>query len=56
MFSSRKVWVEDPDGNAWEVFVVKADAQTMGRGSQPVGQAACCAPNVAQSGHGDCCG
>ncbi len=25
-----KVWVEDPDGNAWEVFVVKADAAVMG--------------------------
>src|SRR5947209_8138142 len=24
-----KVWVEDPDGNAWEVFVVKGDAPTM---------------------------
>ena len=24
-----KVWIEDPDGNAWEVFVVKADAPTM---------------------------
>jgi hypothetical protein len=22
-----KVWVEDPDGNSWEVFVVKADAR-----------------------------
>ena len=24
-----KVWVQDPDGNAWEVFVVKADADQM---------------------------
>ena len=24
-----KVWIEDPDGNSWEVFVVKADAATM---------------------------
>ena len=23
-----KVWVEDPDGNMWEVFVVKGDSQT----------------------------
>jgi catechol 2,3-dioxygenase-like lactoylglutathione lyase family enzyme len=22
-----KVWVEDPDGNSWEVFVVKGDAE-----------------------------
>jgi catechol 2,3-dioxygenase-like lactoylglutathione lyase family enzyme len=34
-----KVWIEDPDGNSWEVFVVKSDA--------PVIQAeasSCCAP------------
>jgi len=24
-----KVWIEDPDGNSWEVFVVKADAAVM---------------------------
>jgi catechol 2,3-dioxygenase-like lactoylglutathione lyase family enzyme len=24
-----KVWVEDPDGNSWEVFVVKGDAPVM---------------------------
>ncbi len=34
-----KVWVEDPDGNSWEVFVVKADAPVMkAEGS------GCCAP------------
>src|SRR5260370_7730123 len=26
-----KVWVEDPDGNSWEVFVVKADADVIQR-------------------------
>jgi catechol 2,3-dioxygenase-like lactoylglutathione lyase family enzyme len=37
-----KVWVEDPDGNAWEVFVVKGDAQVMStKGS------ACCTPSGA---------
>jgi len=24
-----KVWVQDPDGNEWEVFVVKGDSETM---------------------------
>jgi catechol 2,3-dioxygenase-like lactoylglutathione lyase family enzyme len=24
-----KVWIEDPDGNSWEVFVVKGDAAVM---------------------------
>ena len=34
-----KVWVEDPDGNAWEVFVVKGDTAVMSaKGS------ACCSP------------
>lgn len=43
-----KVWVEDPDGNQWEVFVVKGDADVMQ--PMPAAQAtsaACCAP--------DCC-
>ena len=34
-----KVWVEDPDGNSWEVFVVKADAPVMRDA-----ESACCAP------------
>lgn len=34
-----KVWVTDPDGNAWEVFVVKADAPVM-RETKSV----CCVP------------
>jgi catechol 2,3-dioxygenase-like lactoylglutathione lyase family enzyme len=37
-----KVWVEDPDGNSWEVFVVKADAQSM-RVPEASADAACCA-------------
>ena len=37
-----KVWVEDPDGNAWEVFVVKGDAPVM---STSAGN--CCAPTTA---------
>lgn len=36
-----KVWVEDPDGNSWEVFVVKADAQVM-----KADASTCCAPMV----------
>jgi catechol 2,3-dioxygenase-like lactoylglutathione lyase family enzyme len=31
-----KVWVEDPDGNAWEVFVVKADV------APPKAKSGCC--------------
>lgn len=34
-----KVWIEDPDGNAWEVFVVKQDAPVMMSSAS-----ACCAP------------
>lgn len=40
-----KVWIEDPDGNAWEVFVVKADTDVMQSTPQPVATASsCCAP------------
>ena len=60
-----KVWVEDPDGNAWEVFVVKAEAATMGTGGEALGgaKAPCCVPNMAKAesagkatSGGGCCG
>ena len=42
-----KVWIEDPDGNSWEVFVVKADAPVMGEMPKMGDQsAACCVPVV----------
>jgi catechol 2,3-dioxygenase-like lactoylglutathione lyase family enzyme len=37
-----KVWVEDPDGNTWEIFVVKGDAATM-HDDVTTKAAACCA-------------
>jgi len=37
-----KVWVEDPDGNMWEVFVVKGDSPTMREGEHT----ACCTPST----------
>jgi catechol 2,3-dioxygenase-like lactoylglutathione lyase family enzyme len=39
-----KVWVEDPDGNLWEVFVVKGDAEVM-HDDPAKTSAACCAPS-----------
>jgi len=36
-----KVWIEDPDGNAWEVFVVKGEATAM---DGKKGEARCCVP------------
>jgi catechol 2,3-dioxygenase-like lactoylglutathione lyase family enzyme len=49
-----KVWIEDPDGNSWEVFVVKGEAPVMkAEGSS------CCAPiglsRKAESTAGGCC-
>ena len=42
-----KVWVEDPDGNAWEVFVVKSDSDEMGAGLPEIGKSgACCVPEI----------
>jgi catechol 2,3-dioxygenase-like lactoylglutathione lyase family enzyme len=38
-----KVWVEDPDGNAWEVFVVKGDAAVMDKQARAGG---CCTPSA----------
>lgn len=54
-----KVWIEDPDGNAWEVFVVKGDADVM---LEPTPKnAGCCVPKVEQTAPtekagGGCCG
>ncbi len=53
-----KVWVEDPDGNAWEVFVVKGDVPVLEREASPAG---CCVPGVVGLGakpkaSGGCCG
>jgi catechol 2,3-dioxygenase-like lactoylglutathione lyase family enzyme len=52
-----KVWVEDPDGNSWEVFVVKAEVPVM---QEPMSESGCCVPKV-QDGpttkaSGGCCG
>jgi catechol 2,3-dioxygenase-like lactoylglutathione lyase family enzyme len=52
-----KVWVEDPDGNSWEVFVVKAEAATV---EKQISTTGCCVPKVAASdatkAGGGCCG
>jgi len=48
-----KVWVDDPDGNSWEVFVVKADAPVMRDAPST-----CCAPTGAaktQTSTSGCC-
>jgi catechol 2,3-dioxygenase-like lactoylglutathione lyase family enzyme len=52
-----KVWVEDPDGNSWEVFVVKADVAVM---ETPISKSGCCVPKVQDGAttkaSGGCCG
>ena len=53
-----KIWIEDPDGNAWEVFVVKGEAAAMEK--QP-SKAGCCVPGIEQAATGEkagggCCG
>ena len=51
-----KVWVEDPDGNAWEVFVVKGESAVMERQTS---SSACCAPKISEGKDGQvdggCC-
>jgi catechol 2,3-dioxygenase-like lactoylglutathione lyase family enzyme len=58
-----KVWIEDPDGNAWEVFVVKGEAAVMEKQSAGGG---CCVPKIQEGSatpddakakaSGGCCG
>ncbi|HEY1958699.1 MAG TPA: ArsI/CadI family heavy metal resistance metalloenzyme [Polyangiaceae bacterium] len=52
-----KVWVKDPDGNEWEVFVVKGDTDTMSD-DPAVAKAACCTPaqKANAKASGGCCG
>ena len=38
-----KVWVEDPDGNSWEIFVVKGEARVMEKANSTGG---CCVPKI----------
>ncbi len=38
-----KVWVHDPDGNAWEIFYTKADSEFESAG-QPLDISLCCVP------------
>lgn len=45
-----KVWVEDPDGNSWEVFVVTQANTKEYIGKREAGSA-CCASNTAEA----CC-
>jgi catechol 2,3-dioxygenase-like lactoylglutathione lyase family enzyme len=49
-----KVWVEDPDGNSWEVFVVKGEAEVMLRPQPPTAknETSCCAPSCCTPGAG----
>jgi catechol 2,3-dioxygenase-like lactoylglutathione lyase family enzyme len=56
-----KVWVEDPDGNAWEVFVVKGDSPLMQEPTKGIEEraagAGCCVPGVqgVKKASGGCC-
>lgn len=38
-----KIWVHDPEGNAWEVFYTKEDAEFESAGKPTIGNV-CCAP------------
>ncbi len=50
-----KVWVADPDGNEWEVFVVKGDTDVMHDDPEKA-KTACCVPGEAKTAGGGCCG
>jgi catechol 2,3-dioxygenase-like lactoylglutathione lyase family enzyme len=53
-----KVWVADPDGNEWEVFVVKGDSDQM-HDDPKLAEKACCVPqrgDGTSKASGGCCG
>ena len=39
-----KFWLTDPDGHAWEIFTVLADAEERGTSTVTENEEACCAP------------
>jgi catechol 2,3-dioxygenase-like lactoylglutathione lyase family enzyme len=50
-----KVWVADPDGNEWEVFVVKGDTEQM-HDDPAQAKAGCCVPKANATSKTGCCG
>jgi predicted enzyme related to lactoylglutathione lyase len=38
-----KIWVRDPDGTPWEVFVTHEDTEEHGAGGRATAEAVCCA-------------
>lgn len=50
-----KTWVNDPDGNEWEVFVVLQD-NLPEIASKETGNVACCTPAVAGDSQSESCG
>jgi catechol 2,3-dioxygenase-like lactoylglutathione lyase family enzyme len=51
-----KVWITDPDGNRWEVFVVKGEAPVLAPAPAPAPAAdapRCCAPDACAPGPRD---
>ena len=59
-----KRWLSDPDGNAWEVYIVTDDGSEQSASDRnQAGEARCCAPTAASSSTsatpkaaGGCCG
>jgi catechol 2,3-dioxygenase-like lactoylglutathione lyase family enzyme len=51
-----KVWVEDPDGNEWEVFVVKGEASVMACESSTQGSCVASAAAKTDASAKSCCG
>ncbi len=52
-----KVWVEDPNGAAWEIYAVLADAPDAATSTrEPAEGAVCCAPTVSEAAQSaPCC-
>ena len=49
-----KIWVRDPEGNAWEVFFTKEDSEIESAGD-PTIQGICCTPTSTKTPFIGCC-
>lgn len=53
---SKKAWVKDPSGLAWEAYQNMADADVYsGKAREPEAAAACCAPSAEPKKKSSCC-
>ncbi|MBS1963247.1 MAG: VOC family protein [Bdellovibrionales bacterium] len=55
---SKKAWVKDPSGIAWEAYQTMADAEIFGKDfdAEESEDGACCGPEEEEDSNSNCCG